>query len=112
MRTLKEIRKAKGYSLRKLAVVSNCTFPQLCLFETGKSLPSKTTQAWLEIVLGEPIYFPILSHDLKASKDHTEVKNCAIRFRYLLRMIKSLPEDERKEFSSLVINYLIRLITK
>jgi transcriptional regulator with XRE-family HTH domain len=112
LRTLKEIRKAKGYSLRKLAAISNCTFPQLSRFETGKVLPSETTRAWLGTILGEEIFFPILpemTSEVRPSESFTDIRACAKRFRYLLRMIKALPEDQRNEFSQIIIHYMVKL---
>ena len=110
MKSLKQIRKKKKDSLlMDVEIASNINNVQLNDFEIGRHIPGVTNRLMLEQFYGEKINFldvpiKVIPREPPANWDDTERE-----FRYLLKMVASLPPDEMEAFCETAAYHLVRL---
>jgi transcriptional regulator with XRE-family HTH domain len=103
MRSLREIRQQKKLTLEEISSLTGLTVPHLSWIETGKVVPNLHTKIRLERIFGD-IDFLIVDNRSVAS----DYISCEYEFKYLMMMIKGLPEAERNQFTTAAIKHLTK----
>jgi transcriptional regulator with XRE-family HTH domain len=109
MKSLKQLRQEKGLTLIEVEKLSGINNVQLNEFETGKHIPGVTNRKMLENFYGEKINFldvPIKVIQREPASDWNDTER---EFRYLLKMVASLPSDEMESFCRTSSYHLDRL---
>lgn len=107
MRTLRDIRQEKKLTLEDISSLTGLTIPHLSWIETGKIVPNIHTKIRLERIFGDNIDFMVVDDsDNSANSDYM---SCEHQFKYLIRMIKYLPEAERNQFITSAIKHLTKV---
>jgi transcriptional regulator with XRE-family HTH domain len=109
MKTLREARKEQNLTLAQLAALVGSNKPHMSLIERGKVLPSEATRRRLEINLGVKINWLAPPIAVTAVSPPATWNACEREFRYLIKMIASLPPDERYTFCTTARAQLLRV---
>jgi len=99
MNSLRQARKAKKWTLKNLSDMCGMTIAHLSWMERGKMIPTIITRVRLEMLLNERIDFlHVPNLNIEPLNPPADWNACEREFRFLLKMIKSLPVEERNEF--------------
>jgi transcriptional regulator with XRE-family HTH domain len=104
MNTLRNIRQQKKLTLEDISSLTGLTIPHLSWIETGKIVPSIHTKIRLERIFGD-IDFMVMD-DRSVDSDYI---SCEYQFRYLMRMLRGLPEAEQKQFCICAVKHLTKI---
>ena len=112
MKSLRTLRKEKGLTLKKMASLLTTDHPHVSRLESGLISPSQRTREWIEQMIfeGEKINWIDTPYLLTSPVYDTEWTETEREFRACVRMIKGLPEDQRKFFIKSSIKHLKKLL--
>ena len=111
MKSLRETRQNKNLSLIDLNQLTNTAPITLSLMERGVHTPKPIMRKRIGRILGFNInYLDVPTIKIDPIQPPADWMKCERKFRYLIRCIASLPEDERKAFVQTAGKHLQALI--
>ena len=112
MKSLRTLRKEKGYTVTALARVCTTTHPHISRIERGLISPSQDTRLWIEqnVFQGEKINWLDTPHLITSPVYETNWNDTEREFRAFVRLLKGLPEEQRPYFIKSAVKHLRKLI--